>query len=771
MHALFVPAWLALTFFVTAAEACGGRIEALSGTITSPSFPDPYRHYMNCVWEITTGYPTTLSFTHFHLREGYGDYEQNCDYDHVEIFSKKGDGTSRKHGPFCGSSLPPTITSEGGMSIHFQSGRSNQDSGFAATFFAGPSFLLDAPQFTSLTNPNGSLLLSWTWSEAPSTELAGYHLRGASSDHNFQTTLSPSLSSYTTDCLRGYTEYKITLQPFYNLNGEPEVGKSAELIVRTPATAPGAPTNIVRQSQPRITQDGAGQLAITILEPMSWNSSPFGFRLRWEPNEQSNESAKDFYLSPCQLGRKKDLNVTLYLKPGREYTLFASARGVGDFGEVLIGPETSVAMETTPLAPANLSAKNIDTTSVIISWSAASPARTFEIYRSFGTPQRACEVEQCPYDDNSYTDDRYSFDGRRLETPTVVVDGSSQESSSYSLPLSNLLSSVKYTVKVKACGVEVCSTETNMTFTTPPSAIPTPIITTILSNDTNSLYLEWNITLPRHAAELNPEFEVKVKTNGFYRLVQTVEKAITIGNLSSDTEYEVQVLLSLETTPGKRQYGRPARATVNTWPLVPLAPTLSTRGFQSGPEIAVVSWSFFNSTVTHLEVSTNYSNWLNCNDSMMCDEVVLHGWNSSFKAGFVKISELRPHTTYSLSVRGCNDLGCGDANAVVITTDMSEPSEPISLTVNAADDGSSAQLEWKAPDEPKGPLTGYVVSWQCDQDHLMTDTTEESFFAIAGLPAAAQECTFSVSAFNVATDERQLRGKSATLVTPWPPHK
>ncbi|XP_075542830.1 uncharacterized protein LOC142576546 isoform X1 [Dermacentor variabilis] len=766
MHALFVSACLALTFVATAAEGCGGTIEALSGTITSPSFPKSYPSNKNCTWEINTGYRTTLKFIHFELEN-----EQNCKYDHVEIFTERRYSRSRKYWRFCGSSLPPTITSEGSIRIHFWSDTWTQKSGFAAAFLAEPSFLFDAPQLTSLASPNGSLLLWWTWSAAPSPELAGYYLRGASSDHNFQTTLSPLLSIYTVDGLRGYTEYNITLQPFYNLKGLSKVGTSAQSIVRTPATAPGAPINIVRQSPSRITQYGAARVAITILEPVSWNSSPVGFRLRWEPNEQSNGSMRDFDLSPNAMGRKKDLNVTLSLKPGREYTLFASARGIGDFGEVLIGPETSVTVETTPLAPANLSAKNIDTTNVIISWSAASPARTFKIYRSFGGPQYACEFGICPYDDYFYTYDRYPFDGGRLETPTVVVDGSSQESSSYTLPLSNLLSSVKYTVKVKACGVDVCSAETNMAFTTPLSDIPTPIITTILSNDTSSIYLEWNIILPRHAPELNPEFEVKVKTNGFFRLVQTVEKAITIGDLSSGAEYEVQVLLSLERTPGKRQYGRPARATVSTWPLVPLAPTLSTRGFQSGPDIAIVSWSFFNSTVTHVEVSTNYSNWLNCADSMVCDEVVLHGWNSSFKAGFVKISELRPHTTYSLTVRGCNDLGCGDENTVVITTDMSEPSEPISLTVNASDDGTSAMLEWKAPDEPKGPLTGYVVSWQCDQDHLMTDTTEESFFAIAGLPAAAQECTFSVSAFNVATDERQLRGKPATLVTPWPHHK
>ncbi|XP_037516639.2 uncharacterized protein LOC119393599 [Rhipicephalus sanguineus] len=226
----------------------------------------------------------------------------------------------------------------------------------------------------------------------------------------------------------------------------------------------------------------------------------------------------------------------------------------------------------------------------------------------------------------------------------------------------------------------------------------------------------------------------------------------------------------MERTPGKREYGSPAVASISTWPLVPLAPTLSTKGFETAPKIAVVSWTFLNSTVTHIEVATNYSGWVNCENSTQCEVVVLHGWNSSFKAGFLRISELRPDTVFSLSVRGCNDLGCGNNGTVVISTDMSEPSEPISLTVDAITNGS-ARLNWKAPEESGGPLSGYVVSWQCDQDHLMAATTHEPFLVIPGFPAAAQECTFSVSAFNAASAERQLRGKSATLTTPWPPQK
>ncbi|XP_049276221.1 uncharacterized protein LOC119393481 [Rhipicephalus sanguineus] len=205
--------------------------------------------------------------------------------------------------------------------------------------------------FTSLSHPDGSLLLSWTWSVPPSSDLAGYYLRGTSSDHTFQTTLSPLLSEYTAECLTRYSQYNITLRPFYvDVDGQLKLGRAALLSVRSPATAPEAPREIGVHSQSGIEQGSAGELAVTIFEPISWNSNPVGFRLRWEQNDQRNEGARDFDLPVNKTGSKTYLYAKLPLKPGRTYTLFASARGVGHFGEVLVGPETSITAETVPEA-------------------------------------------------------------------------------------------------------------------------------------------------------------------------------------------------------------------------------------------------------------------------------------------------------------------------------------------------------------------------------------------------------------------------------------
>ncbi|XP_014300153.1 bone morphogenetic protein 1 [Microplitis demolitor] len=118
-------------------DACGGIFDASNGTITSPSFPESYPGNKNCIWEIIAPlhYRITLNFTHFDL-EGNRMYQQECDYDFVEVSSKLGDDILKKHGIFCGSKIPTPIISEGNaMRIVFTSDKNIQKSGFAAVFF------------------------------------------------------------------------------------------------------------------------------------------------------------------------------------------------------------------------------------------------------------------------------------------------------------------------------------------------------------------------------------------------------------------------------------------------------------------------------------------------------------------------------------------------------------------------------------------------------------------------------------------------------------
>lgn len=120
-------------------DACGGIVEALNGTITSPLFPDLYPVSKDCTWEIVAPeqYRITLNFTHFDL-EGNHFHQQECDYDSLSVYSKLDDNNLKRHGVFCGERIPPLVTSEGNvMRIEFRSDNTVQKSGFAAVFFTG----------------------------------------------------------------------------------------------------------------------------------------------------------------------------------------------------------------------------------------------------------------------------------------------------------------------------------------------------------------------------------------------------------------------------------------------------------------------------------------------------------------------------------------------------------------------------------------------------------------------------------------------------------
>lgn len=90
-----------------------------------------------CIWEIVAPpkHRISLNFTHFDL-EGTAHQQSDCGYDSVTVYSKLGENRLKRIGTFCGSSIPPTATSESNaLRLEFHSDKSIQRSGFAAVFF------------------------------------------------------------------------------------------------------------------------------------------------------------------------------------------------------------------------------------------------------------------------------------------------------------------------------------------------------------------------------------------------------------------------------------------------------------------------------------------------------------------------------------------------------------------------------------------------------------------------------------------------------------
>uniref|UniRef100_A0A8C4QUT2 Metalloendopeptidase n=1 Tax=Eptatretus burgeri TaxID=7764 RepID=A0A8C4QUT2_EPTBU len=116
----------------TCSAACGGLLTNSNGSLTSPGWPRLYPPSKNCVWQIVapTQHRITLRFMLFQL-EG----NEVCKYDYVEVRSGLS-ASSKLHGRFCGSALPPVITSLTNiLRLSFHSDHSASKRGFKARFF------------------------------------------------------------------------------------------------------------------------------------------------------------------------------------------------------------------------------------------------------------------------------------------------------------------------------------------------------------------------------------------------------------------------------------------------------------------------------------------------------------------------------------------------------------------------------------------------------------------------------------------------------------
>ncbi|XP_077540555.1 uncharacterized protein LOC144152890 isoform X2 [Haemaphysalis longicornis] len=750
MKQLRVRRWI---FQRSSAGTCGEHIEASRGTITSPNFPHSYPASITCHWLITAppSFYVVLNFTNFELESN-----EKCDFDKVTIYTEDKDGTDDTYGPFCGSTLPPQITSKmSKLRLHFSSDYSNQMSGFRAVFHVEPSFDTAKVELSSSTYPNGSVLLSWAWHDAslPGTNyLAGYYLRGASTKHTFQKTLSPLMTNYTANCLHGYTEYEISLQPFFKVEDSAtaveRLGEVAMVKVKTPATAPGPPTEVVLH--PLRSHNESGLVELHIAAPVAWNSHPIGFRVRWEPAQAEEAAWQELEIpdgsADAQLWTFR-LNATRSLKPGRHYILFVSAQGHGDFGDILTGPEMSQGVTITPQGPVNLTAGSLNSTRAAITWIAPSPAEYFLVNVNTtiakGAPdappglrakRSGCGVQANPMD-------------------TFQLEGSSQEWSQYSLPLLGLRPLCKYWVNVQACSTFMCSDVVVVEFEATQKPLRAPSFTTVEAVGADSIQLQWKLSL-LHYADV-PQYEIRLYDGERFRSHRTTNTSLRVINLVAETTYEVEIRAFFE---GTRQMGPPATTSVTTWSLRPLEPTIDVK-LDDGSDVVIMSWTFLNSTVSTLQVDNGEHHWQDCSAVAECTYTVQRGWNSSFKTGFLEMRNSRRAANYTLLIRGCNSHGCGPSAVANVRKGVPEPDEVVDLGFIQFDN-SSGLLNWSVrSDHP----AEYIASWQCDDGEHFGETTTNLEVEVTGLPPETKECTFSVTAFRRLQRGEEVHGKTSTI--------
>uniref|UniRef100_A0A673JBD6 Metalloendopeptidase n=1 Tax=Sinocyclocheilus rhinocerous TaxID=307959 RepID=A0A673JBD6_9TELE len=112
---------------------CDHVVNSVSGTITSPNWPDKYPSKKACTWALSTtpGHRIKIAFNEIDMEP-----HLECTYDHIEIYDGR-DEKAPSLGRYCGTKKPQPIISSGNkMFIRFFSDNSVQKKGFEASHTA-----------------------------------------------------------------------------------------------------------------------------------------------------------------------------------------------------------------------------------------------------------------------------------------------------------------------------------------------------------------------------------------------------------------------------------------------------------------------------------------------------------------------------------------------------------------------------------------------------------------------------------------------------------
>uniref|UniRef100_H3C0B5 CUB domain containing protein 2 n=1 Tax=Tetraodon nigroviridis TaxID=99883 RepID=H3C0B5_TETNG len=117
---------------------CQQVLSAVSGTFSSPRFPNIYPNNINCHWGITqaAGYRVKLFFPFMDL-EDQNSLSGECDYDSVTVY----DGDSQTDavlGRWCGRERPPSLISRSNkLLVVLRTDRNGAYRGFTAAYLGG----------------------------------------------------------------------------------------------------------------------------------------------------------------------------------------------------------------------------------------------------------------------------------------------------------------------------------------------------------------------------------------------------------------------------------------------------------------------------------------------------------------------------------------------------------------------------------------------------------------------------------------------------------
>ncbi|KAM7303756.1 uncharacterized protein ISCGN_013694 [Ixodes scapularis] len=224
---------------------------------------------------------------------------------------------------------------------------------------------------------------------------------------------------------------------------------------------------------------------------------------------------------------------------------------------------------------------------------------------------------------------------------------------------------------------------------------------------------------------------------------------LTLTNLQQATHYMFFVR-------GCNENGCGAQATVNVSTLVavPAAPELRLPGLAI--DRVVIEWTIKEGPVNLIQVSKNNKKWLNCTShNETCTSARTFQGQSTLNSGIITFKHLQPASNHWVSVRGCNDYGCGHPSEIEAPTDITGLSKPTDLRITPLTKGT-ALVEWKSPEEPAIPRMGYEVTWLCQPGDPRSIVVSDSRATIIDLPTEAS-CKVWVASYNLRPSGYILR--------------
>nr|XP_001491318.1 CUB and zona pellucida-like domain-containing protein 1 [Equus caballus] len=128
----------------TSIPNCGGSLDALEGSFTSPNYPKPHPELAYCVWHIQVekGYKIKLDFTEIFL-----EVDEYCRFDFVAVYDGSST-TSGLMGQVCGRVKPTFESSSDSLTIVLSTDYANSYRGFSASY---TSIYTENVDTTSLT--------------------------------------------------------------------------------------------------------------------------------------------------------------------------------------------------------------------------------------------------------------------------------------------------------------------------------------------------------------------------------------------------------------------------------------------------------------------------------------------------------------------------------------------------------------------------------------------------------------------------------------------